>query len=93
LRLVGELDVASVGKLRRMLDTLPPGAEAVIIDLAELSFMDSSGLHAFEEYAGTLNGSGPLVLENVPLNIRRVFAITGVDQNPAIELRTGDERG
>jgi anti-anti-sigma factor len=93
LRLVGELDVASVGKLRSMLDTLPPGGEAVIIDLAELSFMDSSGLHAFEEYAGALNGSGPLVLENVPLNIRRVFAITGVDQNPGIELRSGDERG
>lgn len=88
-RLLGELDLATVGDLRRMLDTLPPGAEGVLIDLAGLSFMDASGLHTFEEYAGTLNGSAPLVLANAPANIRRVFALTGADQNPDIELRDG----
>jgi anti-anti-sigma factor len=87
LRLVGELDLSTVGDLRGMLATLPHGADVVTLDLADLSFMDSSGLRAVVEYAGTLNGSGPLVLDNVPGHIRRLLALTGVDGTPHIEVR------
>jgi anti-anti-sigma factor len=84
-RLVGELDVSTVQVLRAALETLPAGANA--LDLAELSFMDASGLHALEQYASSLNGDGPLLLENVPAQVRRLFRITGAELDPDIELR------
>ena len=91
MRLVGELDLSTVEALRAALDELPAGAN--VLDLAELSFMDASGLHAFEQYAGTLNGVRPLVLENVPPQVRRVFQITGAELDPDIELHDGAARG
>jgi len=89
LRLVGELDLSTVPVLRAALDTLP----VAVLDLAELSFMDASGLHALEHYAGTLNGSAPLVLENASAPIRRLFEITGANLDPDLELRSGGADG
>jgi anti-anti-sigma factor len=85
LRLIGELDMATVPELRTALALLPEGS--LTLDLAELSFIDSTGLHAIVKYADGLNGSGPLVLENAPARIRRVFEITHLDSHPAIDLR------
>jgi anti-anti-sigma factor len=92
LRLFGELDLSTVGDLLEALGTLPDDAD--VLDLAALSFMDASGLHALEQYAQeTRNGAGPLVLENVPAHVRRLFEITGADANPDIELRSGSVGG
>jgi anti-anti-sigma factor len=85
VRLIGELDLSTVPVLRAAFDALP--ASANVLDLAELSFMDASGLHAFEQYASSLNGAGPLVLENAPAHVRRLFHITGAELDPDIELR------
>jgi anti-sigma B factor antagonist len=93
LRLVGELDMATVAELRAALHELPRDGGGLVLDLSGLSFMDASGLHVLEEYAGTLNGTGPLVLDNVPSHLARLFVLTGVDLNPAIDLRRGDGRG
>lgn len=84
LCLHGELDVTTVDDLARMLDTFADATGDVTLDLAELTFMDVSGLRAFEQFAGEL--AGGLVLEHVSENIHRVFEITGVDRNPAIHL-------
>jgi anti-anti-sigma factor len=89
IRLVGQLDLSTVRVLLAALDTLPVG----VLDLAELSFMDASGLHALEQYAGTLNGSAPLVLENLSPPVRRLFEITGADHDPDLELRSGGADG
>jgi anti-anti-sigma factor len=85
LSLVGELDLSTVGILREALDSL--GERAEILDLAELSFMDASGLHALEEYASAPGGAGPLVLVNAPAQTRRLLEITGAAVDPDIELR------
>ena len=73
--------------LHAALETHPVG----VLDLAELSFIDASGLHALEQYAGTRNGSGPLVLENVSPMIRRLLRITGAEHDPDLELRDGGD--
>lgn len=45
LRLVGELDIATAAQLDQALATLTrEGATVVVLDVAELAFMDSSGL-------------------------------------------------
>jgi anti-anti-sigma factor len=90
LRLVGELCLSTVGDLVAKLDTLPDDAD--VLDLAGLSFMDSSGLHAFERYAHRLEPR-PLVLRNAPAQVRRLFELTGADRNSAIELRSDGDRG
>ena len=59
------------------------------LDLAELTFIDSTGLHAIVDRANSANGDAPLVLRNVPPNVRRLFEITRLDRRTAIELRDG----
>jgi anti-anti-sigma factor len=44
LRLVGELDLGTAGRLRSAIEETPASA-TVVVDLAELDFIDSSGLH------------------------------------------------
>jgi phospholipid transport system transporter-binding protein len=93
LRLSGELDLATVGDMRAQLAALPTNGHPVTLDLADLSFMDSTGLHMLEQYARTLNGTSPLVLDNVPRHVHRLFEITGVARSPHIELRRHAEHG
>ena len=93
LRLVGELDMATAAELRAALHRLPRDRGGLMLDLSSLSFMDASGLHVLVEFADTLNGTGPLVLDNAPSNLARLFVLTGLDRNPSIELRRGDGRG
>jgi len=86
LRLVGELDMASVPMLKAELERLPAG-RGHALDLAELTFLDSSGLNALSQHAKSLNGEGPLVLANVPAPIAELLAIVGFDQMGTIEIR------
>jgi anti-sigma B factor antagonist len=46
VRLSGELDVVSVGRLRTVLDQLLLGSGQLVVDLRGLSFIDSAGLGA-----------------------------------------------
>jgi anti-sigma B factor antagonist len=41
----GELDVAVIDRLQQRLDSLARAGETVVLDLSELSFIDSSGLN------------------------------------------------
>jgi anti-sigma B factor antagonist len=46
LRLAGELDVQTVGEVQERLEQLrDAGFEHIVLDLSDLSFMDSTGLH------------------------------------------------
>lgn len=45
VRVVGELDVAVIDRLQQRLDSLARTGEAVLLDLSELAFIDSSGLN------------------------------------------------
>jgi anti-sigma B factor antagonist len=62
-------------KLRGAIST---GAHAVIFDLRESEFLDSSGLALFVEGLRTL-GSGRVALAEVDPHARRVLAMTGID--------------
>jgi anti-anti-sigma factor len=85
LRLVGELDLLTAPDLEAALDACTDG-KTVTLDLAELTFIDSSGLHLISRYAESKNGNGPLRLVNVPSNIRQVVRITRLHDHPRIEI-------
>jgi anti-anti-sigma factor len=80
VRVNGELDIATAGDLERaVLRPREPG-EQVVLDLARLRFMDSTGLRVLlRARAEAKAGRWDLYLRNVPANIQRLFSISGVE--------------
>ena len=85
LKLVGELDVATTPELSRALLDLSPHAISTL-DLSELTFVDSSGVHAILALAKSVNGNGPLVLLNPTEAVSRVLEILGLDEHAGIRV-------
>ena len=77
---VGELDIATVGRVREVIDKEAPAA-GVELDLSRLTFLDTSGLQLIVEIQrkGAAEGFG---LRIVPGNkhVQRVFEIAGLDR-------------
>jgi anti-sigma B factor antagonist len=86
LRLAGELDLESAPVLERALEALPASGQATL-DLSEVTFIDSSGLHAIVAFAGAQNGNGAVILTGVSAPIARLFEITSISDHPGIEMR------
>ncbi|GGR18206.1 STAS domain-containing protein [Streptomyces roseolus] len=85
LVLRGELDHDSAVQLdeagRRSAGAADGAARPVVADLAALTFCDSSGISALLRLHRHLSARGrPLGLAAVPRTVRRLFALTGLDQ-------------
>jgi anti-sigma B factor antagonist len=88
MKLIGEVDLATAPKLREALAEY--GTSEVVLDLSELTFMDSSGLGVLLTFAGSRNGNGPVVLLDPPSWIERLFDIVQLEQHPNIRLRRSE---
>jgi anti-sigma B factor antagonist len=79
LRPTGELDIATAPRLERaLLDDRRPG-DRVVLDLAELEFLDSTGLRVIvRAVEAAATGGWELTLRQGPAPVRRVFEISGV---------------
>jgi anti-anti-sigma factor len=86
LRLSGELDTLSASKLVEALAKFQ-GPGPIRVDLSELTFIDSSGLHAIASAASAVNGAGPVILEGASPMVLRVFEITNLARHPNLEIR------
>lgn len=82
IRLTGELDMSTAHKLDEVLGATLQQGGAVLIDLSELTFMDSTGIHAFVKAAGRLRGRGCLILHGEHDRVRQVLDLVGVDSVP-----------
>ena len=89
LRLSGELDMSSAPELEEALAEFAIRGETVTLDLSELTFCDSYGLHVVVRHALSMNGNGPLVLVNPSPIVRQALEIIGVGGIPRVELRSG----
>jgi anti-sigma B factor antagonist len=79
VRVDGELDIATAPELESALLRPRPRDERVILDLTALRFMDSTGLRVLlRATKAAKDGRWELFLRNVPNNIRRLFALSGV---------------
>ena len=85
LHLIGELDMATVTQLETAFEAVS-GDGPVTLDLAQLTFIDSSGLYAIMEFARSRSGSGPLILASPTPTARRAIAIAGLDDQPGVEV-------
>jgi anti-sigma B factor antagonist len=86
LAVAGEVDIDSAGAIPAAVDdALDSGAHDVWVDLTDVTFMDSSGVHALivaRTRVRELERS--LVVICPPGNVRRLLAVTGLDG--ALEL-------
>ena len=82
LRLQGELDMASAPKLRRLLDTALDGRPAeLVLDLRELTFIDSSGIRVLSSSARRAEAAGcTLALRSPARSVLKVLRLTGLDR-------------
>jgi anti-sigma B factor antagonist len=81
VRVVGELDLAAapdVGITIREL--LGAGFTSIVVDLRELTFLDSAGVHMLVAAERSVAGhDGTLSLMPGPRSVQRVFELTGTD--------------
>jgi anti-sigma B factor antagonist len=76
----GELDIATAPQLADALSEAARGSAAVILDVRELTFMDSSCLHAILIARARLNDADcRLALVRGCHEIQRIFAVTGTE--------------
>lgn len=94
--LTGEIDMSNATSVRQQIaESVTPDDDAVIIDMSELSFIDSAGLHAMIELGTVLDERRQHLLLCLPPNstIRRAIEIIGLphavavysDRNEAME--------
>ena len=81
LRLQGELDIYTVGRLEAKLKEVQEKADEVVLDLAELEFMDGAGLRAIiaADKRARSKGSSLKIVEGSP-SVHKVFCLTGFDE-------------
>ena len=81
IALRGELDLGTVQILEIALAPIETdGFSAIVLDLRELGFIDSSGLHAVFRAAQRAEASGKrLILMGARPSARRVFELTGTE--------------
>lgn len=72
----GELDMANCSELARQLQALRDPVRPVIVDLGELAFTDSAGIHTLLREA---EQQTHMVLVCPPGNVRRVLRIISVE--------------
>jgi anti-sigma B factor antagonist len=82
VRLDGDLDLATVGEVGRLLGKIVerrPGT--IALDATNLSFLDSTGIHCLVNAAEAASRVGStLVLRNPSASVVRVLGICGVDE-------------
>ena len=79
--LTGEVDMSNATSVRqRIADFVLPADDAVIVDVSELAFMDSAGLHALIELGTILDERRQQLLICVPRTsqIARAIEIVGL---------------
>lgn len=79
IRLHGELDMSSASELHEVLDVAVAHGGTILVDLSELTFMDSTGINVFLRAAIALRGRGCLILHGEQDRVRRVFDLIRLD--------------
>ena len=82
LEVGGELDVATVNQFRTAISTLlGTGCRSIVVDLADTTFLDSSGLGALVWAAHRMHSAGGrLTVTNPDEQVKRILSVAGVER-------------
>ena len=89
--IAGELDHCAAPQIRRMLDDLltDPAVCHLVLDLENLTFMDSSGIGVLLGRLRTLqNRGGTLSVKNMQPSVEKLFRLSGMHRVIGIEPTT-----
>jgi anti-sigma B factor antagonist len=87
VEVAGEVDIATALKLERTLYEALTEARLVVLDLCDLTFMDSSGVHAIVRARDRARqAASRLILVRGPAHVHRLLALTGASEH----LEIGD---
>ena len=90
MALTGELDMAGARTLQEHAEErIAEGDGDVVLDLRELSFIDSHGVRAIVEFAQRLRPRR-LILEGAVPGVATVLELTGLSAFSTIEIRPAD---
>jgi anti-sigma B factor antagonist len=82
----GDIDLSSVDVLTQCLDhVVARKPHRLIIDLAQVGFIDTSGVHAITQAYGALSPDSPVILRSPQRQVQRIFQLTGLAELIAIE--------
>jgi anti-anti-sigma factor len=80
LRLEGEVDLATADVLRGVLDATRPATGTFVLDVSDIEFMDSCGMHILlAEQQAAHDAGHRLVVSGAHGEVRRALRATGVD--------------
>jgi anti-anti-sigma factor len=79
IRPVGELDLTGVSAVAEPIDAARATGMAIVLELDELEFLDSSGLNLIlATWEATRDDGTPFTLTPGPANVHRVFQVAGL---------------
>lgn len=81
--ITGELDHCSAQSIRRELDALieDPTVKHLILDLKNMSFMDSSGIGVIlGRYRALAQRGGTVAVKNMNHHVEKIFVLSGMGQ-------------
>ena len=84
----GEIDLATAPDLRAALNEFTASDPAVIVDMADVSFIDAGGLRVILQAAECRNGSGPLTLVNAA-RVQWLLKIVGLEGTRSLNVFDG----
>jgi anti-sigma B factor antagonist len=87
-RLSGELDLSGYEAATATLAPLFDASGDVVLDVANLTFVDSSGIRLFIRLRDALGDRGRLILASPQPHVERVLKIAGLDK---LGVELGDE--
>jgi len=87
VRVAGEVDISTVAELRRQVRAACRGRGTVLLDLADVGFMDSSGLHVLLEASdGAAMSDSPFFIVRPSSAVQRLLDATGTSAElPVVE--------
>jgi anti-anti-sigma factor len=85
VQVAGELDLATAQQFRQVLGEAQQAARMVVLDLRELSFIDSSGIHVILDAAHHARQAGGRMLSvRGPAQVERILTLTEVCKQVSI---------
>ena len=91
VRLAGELDLYNAHLVRdALLAAAKREPERLVIELSEVTFIDSTGLGVLIEARTKLKNRGAFLLAGPGLETRRALEISGLDRHFAVHDSLGD---
>ena len=88
----GEVDLAASSRFADVIADALQCSHQVVFDMADVTFLDSTGLRSIIVALNAVQDGGSVTLRNTPHVVRRVFTIGGIDKFVTIEPRTDTSR-